>query len=325
MGTNILNRRFGVAGSAAYARPYDVYLPPSYRCDQPAAVVLALHGGGGNKEQFFEMSCPGGDLNSELCFSSAAARHNMVAVYVNGTFASALVSAVRTWNAGGGDAGYTCVSANACAAGVDEATFFRALLNDLNTVVNVDPHRVYATGMSNGGAMSHRIACELSGVFAAVAPVGSGNQYSAVTACSPSRPVPVLQIHGTLDPCWPIAGGMGGCVEDGVMYSVLDSLEGTAQQPGWARRNGCQLPASTTDLADVAADGTTVTHLVYTGCQDSAGVELYRVNQGGHRWPQGHARPPTGGNDLGLLSQDINANDVILGFFAAHGCPSCAF
>jgi polyhydroxybutyrate depolymerase len=325
-GTVIMDRRVATNPDPAARRPYDVFLPPGYRCDVPAAVVVALHGGGGNKQQFVEMACPNGDVQSPLCFSPTAAARNMVVVYANGSGASLAAPELRTWNAGGGTGGWTCVSGSACQNNVDDVTFLRRLLVDLNAVVNVDPHRVYATGMSNGGALAHRLACEMADVFAAVAPVGSGNQFAAAATCSPARPVAVLQVHGTADPCWPWMGGEGACVEPGNKASVVDSLEGSAAQPGWARRNGCQLPPTSTELADTApGDGTTVTRLTWNGCAQGGDVEVLRINAGGHRWPQGYARPPTSGIDTGTASQDIHANSEILDFLGRHSCATCAF
>src|SRR5207245_11747467 len=82
-------------------------------------------------------------------------------------------------------------------------SYFRALLDDLSQTVNVDASKVYATGMSNGSAMVHRLACELADRIAAIAPVAGGNQLSAVSSCNPPRPVPVIEFHGTADPAWP--------------------------------------------------------------------------------------------------------------------------
>jgi polyhydroxybutyrate depolymerase len=76
------------------------------------------------------------------------------------------------------------------------------MLDHLVAWLNIDTGRVYFTGLSNGGAMSHRIACELSDRVTAIAAVGGANQFSTAAPCDPQLPVAVMQIHGTEDPCW---------------------------------------------------------------------------------------------------------------------------
>ena len=101
-----------------------------------------------------------------------------------------------TWNSGG-------FRARMAEGRPDDVTFVAKLLDDLATVVNVDPKRVYATGMSNGGMMCYRLAAELSDRIAAIAPV-SGTM--AIDDYKPKRPVPVMHFHGTADNIVPFNG-----------------------------------------------------------------------------------------------------------------------
>ena len=89
---------------------------------------------------------------------------------------------------------------------VDDVRFVREAVADASARTCVDGNRVYATGMSNGGFMSFRLACEASDLFAAVASV-TGTMGLSDEACNPGRPVPVLSIHGTDDSIVPYDGG----------------------------------------------------------------------------------------------------------------------
>lgn len=105
----------------------------------------------------------------------------------------------NSFNAGG-----CCGSARDL--GVDDVAFARALVAEVGSRWTVDPARIYASGLSNGGAMSHRLACEASDLFAAVAPVSFPLALEPLTACQPSRPIAVFHFHGTGDTAVPFDG-----------------------------------------------------------------------------------------------------------------------
>ena len=235
---------------AAYTdRDYTLVLPSSYVCGQALAVVVVLHGGGGNKENMRRTACPNGDLTSAGCIDKIANAAGMAVVFPNGTLVPGSTSKVadgqRTWNAGGGQNGYICVSGNACNQDVDDIAYMRALVADVGTHVAVDPKRVFVSGFSDGAAMTQRLACQAADLFAAMASVSGENQF-ALAGCTPAQHIAVLDIHGTADACWPYAGGSGGCVESGLFVSVADTLA------GWAGRNGCSAPATSTTLPAAA-------------------------------------------------------------------------
>ncbi len=289
-------------------RSYDIHIPLSYDASQPTAVVLALHGGGANSESAAKVTCPGGNLNSSKCLNKLADREGFIVVYPNGT-ARPLFPNIRTWNAGGGENGYLCISDYSCKNNIDDIAYFKDLLNDLSGIINIDRARVYATGISNGGAMSHRLACELSDWIVAIASVGAGNQFSSVAQCKPSLPIPVLEIHGTSDPAWPYNGGHG-IKEGGNFYSVSNTVS------GWVSRNKCSFEPTRENMPDTANDGTSSTKESYGHCSNDSDVVLITISGGGHTWPQGNQYLPEG--SIGKTSQDFNANEVIWQFFKEH-------
>jgi polyhydroxybutyrate depolymerase len=141
-------------------------------------VVMNFHGGGGHASSEQEYSL----------MDRAADRENFVAVYPNGTgrFGKRLL----TWNAG------TCC-AYSVINNVDDVGFIRALVADLAERIPIDRRRVYATGLSNGGMMAHRLAAEAADLIAAIAPVAGGMVFPAITA---ARSVPVMHLHSVDDP-----------------------------------------------------------------------------------------------------------------------------
>ena len=316
----------GIAAAETFAVPgwadrdYDLSLPTSYRAGTPVPLLVVFHGGGGNKDNMRRIACPQGDLSSEGCLDRVALAAGMAVVFPNGSDAPGvrLVNrgGIRTWNAGGGRDGTVCVSGDACRRGVDDVAYVRALLADVGRRIAVDPKRVFATGFSNGAALAHRLACDAADAFAAVAPVSGENQ-AALATCAPSRPVSLLVVHGTLDRCWPYAGGAGACIATGRYVSVAETLA------GWAQRNGCRAEPVRTTLAarpGVAGDGTQVVRHAYAGCVPGGALEHLEVVGNGHYWPDGHAyaRPALLG---GTMSHQLDASRTIVDFLAAHGRP----
>lgn len=295
-------------------RPYTIHIPDGYNPSKQFAVVLAIHGGGANSESAAKVTCPNGKLSDPKCLNKLADREGFVVVYPNGT-SNPGTRNIRTWNAGGGEKGYLCVSEYACKNNIDDIKYFQDLLDDLEMLINIDKKRIFATGISNGAAMSHRLACELSDQIAAIAPIAGGNQFGAVSSCAPSRAIPVLQIHGTSDPAWPYDGGIGrlGGGKEGVFISAPKTVS------EWAARNNCDTTPIKKNLPDKTNDGTKVTQEDYTGCRDGASIVFITINGGGHTWPQGNQYLSE--FLIGKTSQDINTNEIIWEFFKKHPIP----
>ena len=111
---------------------------------------------------------------------------------------------IATWPQGLGNAwngGICCSTAN------DDVAFIRALVAKMKEEAAIDARRVYATGLSNGGAMTHRLACEAADLFAAAAPVSFPISVSPLSSCVPSRKIPVLTFMGLTDTVVAYNGG----------------------------------------------------------------------------------------------------------------------
>ena len=178
--------------------------------------------------------------------------------------------------------------------------FTQALIDNAKTSLCIDTHRIYATGLSNGGGMSGYLACKLSRQVAAIAPVAGVN---LAAPCPRGKPMSVIAFHGTADASVAYGGGPGAMPAR--PERNLPSVETAVQ--AWAGRAGCR----TKPVSQVI--GTEVQRIAYRGCARGAGVVLYAVTGGGHTWPGSFDVPRNG-----HVTQDINAADLILDFFSHH-------
>jgi len=265
-----------------------VHIPPRYDRTIPMPVVLAFHGGLANADNMVRFSG----------LSDKADEAGFIAVYPYGT---GRLQRMLTFNGG------NCCG-QAMTNGVDDVEFTRRLLDELAAAVTIDPKRVFATGMSNGGIMAYRLASELSDRIAAIAPVGGpmGTQ-----DCRPKRPVSIIHFHGTDDDFAPFNGGRGTGLSGTQFFSVAHSIA------AWVAADGCPPEPVTTALPDKAADGTTVRRTTYGPGRDGAEVVLIVIDGGGHTWPGRESRL----SSLGKSTRDISANDLMWDFFQRHPLP----
>lgn len=289
-------------------RSFALEVPPGWDGQSPLPVIFAFHGGGGNKRAARTTTCPEGKIDDPECLPRRAAAAGMAVVRPDGT-GTRPANDIRTWNAGGGSDGWNCTSGGACKANVDDLGYFDALLAEVSATIPVDRRRIYLTGLSNGAAISHRIACERPELIAAIAAVGGGNQRARAGAVCLGA-VPVLQIHGTEDPCWTYEESGASCIgsDTGIKVGVAETLE------VWRTLNGCGEAPTEELLPDRDPnDGTRVTHLRWSGCR--AALEHVRIDGGGHTWPNGHGY--FGVDRVGRVSRDVGS-EVIIEFFRAH-------
>jgi polyhydroxybutyrate depolymerase len=258
------------------ARTWFVHAPPSYDPTKPTPVVLNLHGLGETAQEQVLLT----GMNDE------ADANGFLVVYPSGINMS--------WNAG------RCCG-DAQSQGLDDLGFLKALLERLPLAYCVDPRRVYATGMSNGGMMTYRLACDLSDRIAAAAPVAGA---LVLPSCTRARAVPLFHFHGTADPLVPYNGGYAA-VPVALFPAVPDEVA------GWAADNGCS-PAPTEFFRKDD------THCIrYDHCRDEAEVALCTVDGGGHTWPGGLPIVFTG-----ATTNAISATKMMWDFFALHPMPA---
>ena len=271
--------------SGGLARTALVHLPPGYDPTKGATLVLNFHGYTSDGMQQMVIT----RMNA-----AADARGNVIVVYPFGI--------ANSWNAG------DCCG-DAWTNSVDDVRFVKDMLSQLESRYCVDPKHVFATGFSNGGFLSYRLACEMADVFGAIAPV-SGVMGEPAASCSPSRPMPVLHFHGTSDPVVrydggtpisPVELGSAGPVSFRSVRETMDI---------WRTNDGC-LGAPKTIYAKGDA-----TCQSWGSCRGGAAVALCTLAGDGHTWPGGVPIPFLGGT-----SSDISASDAMLNFFAAHPLP----
>jgi polyhydroxybutyrate depolymerase len=193
----------------------------------------------------------------------------------------------------------------------DDVEFTNHMLDAIATKYSVDPTRVYAAGLSAGGFMAMKVGCALSDRIAAIGVVGAAMPKKMI--CLPSRPVPVVMINGTSDPIVPHGGGK----EHNLQLPVV-SVEDTAK--AFARDDRCAEKPTHSKLPARAKGGMTTEVDTYDGCHDGAQVVSYNVKGGGNTWPGGEQYQVE--KQIGKTTQDINANEIIWNFMAAHRLPA---
>ena len=266
----------GTLTVAGLRRTYRVHRPPSTAGAVPLVVVL--HGGFGSAAQ----------AEASYGWDAAADRSGFVVAYPE--------ALTLAWNAGGGCCG------PAATADVDDVAFVERLVATLATQLPVDARRIFAAGMSNGGILAYRLACETH-VFAAVAPVSA----TLLAPCPTPSPISVIHVHGTADRTVRYLGGPGG----GVARINGPAVPGLVAR--WRGTDGCGRPA-------VHRSGAVTTSVAT--CPQGRSVELVTVSGAGHQWPG--ARPRTSLETLIGLDPPftgLDATATIWRFFTAHPAP----
>ncbi len=236
-------------------REYIIYVPENYNVTTAFPLLLSFHGLSSNMEFNY----------SYTNFDELAERENFIVVHPNGIS--------NTWT----------VSAN----DDTDIDFIVSLLNQLEEDYNIESNRIYSTGMSMGGFFSFSLACRLSDRIAAVASVTGSMYQPAINNCSPVKPMPILQIHGTED----------GIVQYSSVSGLLDF---------WTSHNNTDALAIISNIPDSdTGDGSTVERYEYLNGDNDVEVQHLKITGGGHEWPgfQGN--------------MDINASEEVWSFVKA--------
>ena len=260
-------------------RSYLLHVPPAYDGKHPIPLVIVLHGHGGSATRVLRISG----------LAKKADEEGFLIAAPNGT--SWLGFSQRSWNAG-----YCC--GYAMGKQVDDVEFIRRLIDTIRHDYQIDLRRIYITGVSNGGMMAYRLACDMSDVIAAIAPV-SGTYHDET--CAPLEPVSVVAFHGTDDNYVLYRGGPSprsrtGRVDPPVSRTVSF----------WVRHNRCRVDATRNMSENV------ISERCGSGRHEAA-VALYTIKGGGHAWPGGRW-----GWRFGVVPSDLPSTDIIWEFFEAH-------
>ena len=217
--------------------PVVLHIPPSAPAGEP--LVLALPGAGQTASEFARYTG----------YSRLADQRQFIVAYPTATGNRPF------WNVSGTSAGKP-----------DDVAYLRDVIAAALRAACADPARVGVTGVSNGGGMSARMACDAADLITAAAPVAGG--YGSLPDCHPARPVAIMEIHGTDDRVVPYAGkGSDGF---GAVPLFL------AQ---WLRLDGCPRPSARRSPAHG------VDELRWAPCGAGTAVVHERVHDAEHGWP----------------------------------------
>ena len=272
-------------------RTFLMHVPASYDGVHQIPLVLALHGGGGTGANMIALT---EDLNN------LADEQGFMVVYPDGI--------EKHWNDGRELSNRPAFTKN-----VDDVGFLKTLVERISQDYQIDLKHIYVMGISNGGQMSYRLACESSTTFTAIAAVGSSLSEELFASCAPTQPVSVLVMNGTADPLVPWHGGTIhiGRQEFGRAVSAFETVN------FWIKANQCDAHTVSIELPDSDPDdGTRVMLDAYEGCTSGSAVEFFTIEGGGHTWPGGLQYLPEW--LVGKTSRDVEANQLIWRFFSEH-------
>jgi len=276
---SLLNRTNGVIVSSGEQRRYLLHVPERYDPARPAPLVISLHGA---------MNWPAYQMKVSQ-WNRAADANGFIVVYPSGTG-----TGLKTWFMEGAET----------PSRMPDVRFIAELIDTLEAHYAIDPARIYANGLSNGGGMAFVLSCTLTHRIAAIGAV-SAAQSLPWSWCADSTPVPMIAFHGTADRIVPYDGG-----KVWIAPEPFPAVAGWAAN--WARRNRCG--PNPVD-AVVAPD---VTRTEYTNCADDAAVVLYTIKGGGHQWPGGKPIPEW---LVGPASNSVDATSLMWTFFREHPLP----
>lgn len=261
-------------------RTYYLHLPTNYAANMP--LVINLHG----------YTSEGWEQEFYTGMSDVADSNDFVVVYPDGLRDE---NWVHFWN---------CAIEDEI---VNDVNFISLLIDTLIERYQVDSSRIYVTGMSNGGFMSHYLACELSEKIAAIASITGSMNDSVFYNCNPTRAIPVMHMHGTADSTVPYLGIDSNATVMGQMHPIEDIIA------LWENNNNC-LSLDSTLVADIdTTDGSHAIKYTYSNCDDDSEVVFYKFIDGGHTWPNAVQLPWQA-----WVNRDIKGSQTIWDWFKNH-------
>jgi polyhydroxybutyrate depolymerase len=277
--------------SGGVERTYTIYLPDDFDQARRYPVLMVLHGGGGDAALVAE----------QTGFSAHVDGERFVLVFPE--------AGGRQWNDG----------RETTRSEYDDVAFLKAVVQSLVEKHSADPAHVFVAGVSNGGMMAQRLACEASETFAGFAIVNANMPADLAGNCRPSHARPFALFFGTEDPIMPPAGGEVRSARQARLGAGGEVVAAADTVKFWAQANGCGA-GSERPVSDRAEDGTTVRQLTYQTCMHSTQVVEFEIVGGGHTWPgSAPAKRAFVRRVVGNTSHDIDATATIVAFFRAYG------
>ncbi len=277
-------------------RTYDYYIPNNLGSSLRPLVFL-LHGGGSRSD---DLTGESGFKAPYKVWKNIADEEKFIIIYPNGTNNPL---GAQGWN--------DCRADATTNPSVNDVDFIDSLIGHFSSLFNIDASRIYASGTSNGGHMSLRLALELSNKIAAVAPVVAS--MPAIKCSDPVHPISVLFMIGTNDPLSPYNGGevapsIGG---RGTVLSAQGSVN------FWVEFNQTDSIPSIMNYQDInTTDDSTVKRSTYSNGTEVSQVVLYEVLGGGHLEPSIQEQYSTIIElSLGSQNHDIEMATEIWNFF----------
>ena len=228
-------------------RYYFIYTPENLDSNKSIPVLFALHGYGSSAYRHL----------SYTNYFEIADSNNFIVIYPQGATTATLSS---HWNVGG----WTSKST------VKDIEFIDRIIDLTKDKFQIDESRLYSSGMSNGGYMSYSLACNLSDKFAAIASVTGSMTNDTYDECSPSRPVPILQIHGLIDLVVPYSG-------NSFSKSIPEVID------YWVNYNSCNTEPNRS--IKTSNDSDLIIYDTYENCLNNINVKLILHPVMDHTWP----------------------------------------
>jgi polyhydroxybutyrate depolymerase len=263
-------------------RTYALFVPTTATSSSP--LVVMLHGALGTADQ----------AERSYGWNSKASEGNFIVAYPQGLH--------RSW----------AVSENCCGPsakdGINDVEFIMQMVADIKKSHSIDANRIYAAGISNGGALAYRLACDTDS-FAAIGAVAT----TLLGDCPSPKPVSVMHIHGLSDQTFPYQGGGGRRNNNGQGDRPADT-RGPAipdLMAMWRKTDDCGAPTTKVDglVSTVTAD-----------CANQMAVTLITISEAGHQWPGSLDGDSKASKALNLdpPSKEITATDELWDFFSKH-------
>lgn len=253
-------------------------------------VVILLHGGNSdNRTVWAETSLP-----------TLGARFGFIVVAPNAPMN-------KHWNDGRGTAGEGEPST------ADDVGYLKGLIADVVTRDSGDADAIFIVGVSNGGVMAIRFACEAGRLLRAGANVVSDMPSKRMAACNIGKPLPWLSINGDHDPRMPFNGYAAGTLILGHHQAGLESANRTFAF--FADKAGCSASVRIEAVPDIdPADHSTAEKRVRGGCAGRTTSTQYVLHGAGHSWP-GLRYSEQAARLRGGVNEDIDAGSVIWAHF----------